>query len=256
MTEGDLKAESRGARRPQIKKARSSATGCSSAPTTTSKDGGNKTKGRGKTGRTSRRSRGDSRDLLLTAARAEFAARGLEGARVDEIARRAGVNKQLVYHHFGNKDDLYQRVLESVYFEIRQRERALDLSAFSPEQAMQRFVEFTFDYLDENRDFVVLLTDENLHEGRHLKDSQALQSLHSPLISVLDEVLKRGARDGTFRTGIDPRQIYMSIAALGFFYFNNLHTLSTIFGRDFGTRTAISERRQHVVDFVMNGLRR
>jgi len=254
MSEGDGKALGGAAGHSEIEKRKTP----SARPSGASADGrkpGGKIRRRAKTAGAARRTRGDGRDLLLAAARAEFAARGLEGARVDEIARRAGVNKQLVYHHFGNKDDLYQRVLESVYSEIRQRERALDLSALSPENAMQRFVEFTFDYLDENRDFVVLLTDENLHGGRHLKDSQALQSLHSPLISVLDEVLKRGAREGTFRPGIDPRQIYMSIAALGFFYFNNLHTLSTIFGRDFGARPAIGERRQHVIDFVMNALR-
>lgn len=215
----------------------------------------NEPRGRGRSSSGARRSRGESRDLLLAAARAEFAARGLEGARVDEIARRAGVNKQLVYHHFGNKDDLYQRVLESVYSEIRARERALDLSKLPPEKAMRRFVEFTFDYLDENRDFVVLLTDENLHGGRHLQDSAALQTLHSPLISVLDEVLRRGAQEGVFRPDIDPRQIYMSIAALGFFYFNNVHTLSAIFGRDFGAKRAVAERRRHVVDFVMNALK-
>jgi len=255
MSEGELKTRSNAAKHLPTSEAEASAAAPASKVAHPPRTGSSKVKPRSKRTNSTRRSRGDSRDLLLAAARAEFAARGLEGARVDEIARRAGVNKQLVYHHFGNKDDLYQRVLESVYFEIRQRERALDISTLSPEKAMQRFVEFTFDYLDENRDFVVLLTDENLHGGRHLKDSQALQSLHSPLISVLDEVLKRGAREGVFRPGIDPRQIYISIAALGFFYFNNLHTLSTIFGKDFGAKSAIAERRQHVVDFVMNALR-
>lgn len=252
MSEGDLKAPGGATSRSDIQKEKDRA------------EQGSATSDRIEPGRSApqrrrraaRRSPGESRDLLLAAARAEFASRGLEGARVDEIARRAGVNKQLVYHHFGNKDDLYQRVLESVYSEIRQRERALDLSTLTPTKAMQRFVEFTFDYLDENRDFVALLTDENLHGGRHLQDSRALQSLHSPLITVLDEVLKRGAQEGAFRAGIDPRQIYMSIAALGFFYFNNVHTLSTIFDRDFGAEPAIAERRRHVVDFVMNALRR
>ena len=67
---------------------------------------------------------------LLLAAREAFAEAGLEGARVDDIGRRAGSNKQLVYHYFGNKDGLYTAVLEQVYSEIREREAALDLSAF------------------------------------------------------------------------------------------------------------------------------
>ena len=52
-----------------------------------------------------------------------FAARGLEGARVDDIAQRAGINKQLVYHYFGSKDGLYTAVLEEIYHEIRERSR-------------------------------------------------------------------------------------------------------------------------------------
>ena len=70
-----------------------------------------------------------TRRNLLAAARAAFAEGGLEGARVDDIARRAGANKQLVYHYFGSKDGLYTAVLEEVYQEIRSQEAALALDA-------------------------------------------------------------------------------------------------------------------------------
>ena len=61
---------------------------------------------------------------ILAAARVEFADRGFEGARVDAIAERAGANKRLLYHYFGNKEDLYRAVLLDAYQEIRQGERA------------------------------------------------------------------------------------------------------------------------------------
>lgn len=202
-----------------------------------------------------KRARGASRAQLLAAAREEFATRGLEGARVDEIARRAGVNKQLVYHHFGNKDDLYRHVLESVYAEIRERERALDLAALPPVEAMRKFIEFSFDYVAKNRDFVALLTDENIHQGRHMREIVDLTSLHTPLISVLQEILERGHAEGAFRDGIAAQQLYISIAALGFFYFNNIYTLSAIFDRPLDKRAAIVERRAHVVDLVMHAIR-
>lgn len=202
-----------------------------------------------------KRQRGASRARLLAAAREEFARRGLEGARVDEIARRAGVNKQLVYHHFENKDDLYRHVLESVYAEIRARERRLDLGALPPVEAMRKFIGFSFDYLARNRDFVALLTDENIHEGRHMREIVDLTSLHTPLIEVLREILARGHDEGAFRQGIEPQQLYISIASLGFFYFNNIHTLSAIFDTPLDKRAAIAARRAHVVDLVMNAIR-
>lgn len=205
--------------------------------------------------KTARKGQGTSRDLLLAAARREFARRGFEGARVDEIAKRAGVNKQLVYHHFGNKEDLYRLVLESVYTEIREQEKRLDLSNLGPEQAMCRLIEFSFDYLAENRDFVALLTDENLHKGRRLKQVANLQPLHSPLIEILGQTLTRGTEAGLFRPGLDPMQIYISIAGLGFFYFNNIHTLSAIFGHKFDDKQEIAVRRAHIVDLMLHALR-
>src|SRR6202046_543544 len=85
-----------------------------------------------------RRDPAATRNKLLTAARREFASSGLAGARVDEIAARAGVNKQLVYHYFGDKDALYLAVLEWVDEEIRSQERELNLEGLPPERAIQK----------------------------------------------------------------------------------------------------------------------
>ena len=102
-----------------------------------------------------------TRSKLLAAARREFADSGLAGARVDEIAARAGVNKQLVYHYFGDKDALYLAVLEWVYEEIRAQERKLNLEGLPPERAIKKLIESSFDHLARHPDFIVLLNDEN-----------------------------------------------------------------------------------------------
>src|SRR3954451_8307959 len=93
-----------------------------------------------------RRDPAATRTKLLTAARGEFAASGLAGARVDEIAARAGGNKQLVDHYFGDKDALYLAVLEWVYEEIRAQERKLNLEGRPPKQAIKRLIEASFDH--------------------------------------------------------------------------------------------------------------
>jgi TetR/AcrR family transcriptional regulator len=196
-----------------------------------------------------------SRESLLQAARTAFAERGLEGARVDDIAKRAGVNKQLVYHYFGSKEGLYTAALEEVYNEIRQREQALDLSRFPAEEAVRRLIEFSFDYLAENPDFVALVTDENVHGARHLNDSGKALRVNRPIIDLLEATLERGASEGVFRRGLDPFHVYLSIAGASFFYFSNKHTLGRIFGRSLDTADAIAERRAHLVDFILNAIR-
>jgi TetR/AcrR family transcriptional regulator len=202
-----------------------------------------------------RRDPAATRQKLLTAARREFARSGLAGARVDEIAARAGVNKQLVYHYFGDKDALYLAVLEWVYEEIRAKERQLNLDGLPPEQAIRKLIESSFDHLAEHPDFIVLLNDENRGGARHVRGSKKLEALHSPLVSLVSKILGEGVRGGVFRKGINPVHLYISIAGLSYFFFSNNPTLSAIFGKDLGTPAARRDRRKHVVDLVMQSLR-
>lgn len=90
------------------------------------------------------------KDRLLLCAINEFAEYGYEGARVDNIVKAADCSKQTVYHHFGNKENLFIEVLEYTWNDIRQRERELDLSGLEPKQAIERIVDFTWDYYVEN----------------------------------------------------------------------------------------------------------
>ena len=196
-----------------------------------------------------------TRRKLLTAARREFADSGLAGARVDEIAARAGVNKQLVYHYFGDKDALYLAVLEWVYEEIRAQERKLNLTGLPPRQAIRKLIESSFDHLAAHPDFILLLNDENRGGARHVRTSRRLEAMHSPLVNMVSKILSEGVRAGVFRKGINPVHLYISIAGLSYFFFSNTPTLSAIFGKDLAGAAARSARRKHVVDLVLQALR-
>lgn len=78
--------------------------------------------------------------------------------------------------------------------------------------------------------------------------------MRSPLVETLREVLARGQRANIFRGGVDPLQLYISIAGLGYFYLSNNYTLSMSFGRDLNTRRAYMERQQHIADVVLGYL--
>src|SRR3954452_12310286 len=87
-----------------------------------------------------------TRQRILAAALAEFSEKGLGGARVDEIALRAGANKRMLYHYYGNKEDLFLAVLESAYADIREAELGLELEHQAPCEAMRTLIRFTWDY--------------------------------------------------------------------------------------------------------------
>ena len=198
----------------------------------------------------------ETRARILEAAKAEFAHHGLGGARVDRIAERAGVNKRLIYYYFEDKESLFEAVLEQAYLDIREEERQLHLLDLPPADAVRRLVEFTWNYYLAHPEFMTLLNSANLHKARHLAESKRARELNSPLIETLAGVLERGRRDGSFRGGVDPVQLYVSIAGMAYFYLSNSYTLSAIFGRDLLAPKARSERLSHMTEVILGYLSR
>jgi TetR/AcrR family transcriptional regulator len=196
----------------------------------------------------------DTRERLLRAAKLEFATQGLSGARVDVIARRANINKQLIYYHFGDKESLYQSVLERAYAGIREKELELDLAGDDSVTAMRKLVGFTFDYCVENREFVRLLLNENVLKGKFIRRSKAIKESSSPLLKLLYDTVRRGVELGTLRKDVSSVQLYITIAGLCFFYVSNIYTLSALFECDLNRTSALHERRQHVIDVVLGYL--
>jgi AcrR family transcriptional regulator len=192
-----------------------------------------------------------TRAAILRAATAEFTANGLSGARVDAIAERAGVNKRMLYHYFGGKQGLYLAVLEETYAAIRTAELDLKLKDCDPETGIRRLVQFTWRYFIDHPEFLSLLATENFNRAAYLKKSKRIRHLHAPLGQIIADLLKRGAAEGVFRRGVDPVELYISIAALGFFYMSNRHTLSTIFGKDLAAPARLVQRGGHIEDVVL-----
>ncbi|HHY51082.1 MAG TPA: TetR/AcrR family transcriptional regulator [Alphaproteobacteria bacterium] len=192
---------------------------------------------------------------ILRAARDVFCADGFNGARVDAIAARAKANKRLLYHYFGNKEALYEAVLLDAYREIRRGERELSLSRHPPVEAMDRLVRFTFRHFLANPWFPRLLAVENLQNAKSLRRIRDIAAINSPLVAELRDILARGHAAGIFRGDVDPLQLYISIAGLGYFYVSNMQTLSVIFGRDLGELAMIQEREAVAVEMVLDYLR-
>jgi TetR/AcrR family transcriptional regulator len=205
--------------------------------------------------RTGRRDPNKTREAILRAAQDEFAAKGLFGARVNQIAKDADANKRMIYHYFGSKEGLYLAVLERVYAGLRGEEQTLHLDHLEPQMAIRRLVEFNFDYSRAHPEMISLINNENLLRAQYLRKSKKVREMHSPFVRLVGDILKRGAAKGIFRRGLDPVEVYITIAAVGYFYLSNNWTLSAIFGRNLGSKAAVSKRRRHNVDMILSALR-
>ena len=196
-----------------------------------------------------------TRQRILDAAESEFSAKGLAGARVDVIAAGAGANKRMIYYYFGNKENLYVAVLENAYSHMRREESGLSLDSVDPLAAIRALVLFKFDYYERHPVLISLLNAENVHGARYLRRSRNVTKLYMPLVDTLSRILKNGVKKAVIRRGIDPVELYVSIAALSYFYFSNKATLSNAFGRAFDSAAARKARRAHVVEVILGYVR-
>jgi len=173
-----------------------------------------------------RRDAAATRERIFAAATREFATYGFGGARIDRISRRARTFDRMLYYHYGNKEQLFRSVLEGVYERLWAAEAKLDLQRLDPAEGMRRLIAFTWRYYLEHPEFIRLLNTENLLRGRNVRRSRRVGRLSPPFISAVADLLARGRRSGAFRREVDPVHLYLTIAALGYFYLSNRYTLS------------------------------
>lgn len=188
---------------------------------------------------------------IMQAAKKEFARNGLGGARVDVIAEQAKANKRMIYHYFESKETLFQRVLEEAYLDIRTAEQKLALDHLDPRAALEKLVRFTWKYYIDNPEFITLVNSENLHKAKHLKKSEMIHVVSRRFVDMVSNLLDRGVAAGEFRPGIDPVQLNITIAAIGYYYLTNRHTGSIVFDRNLMAPEALEERLAFNIETIM-----
>jgi AcrR family transcriptional regulator len=192
---------------------------------------------------------------ILEVAQQEFARHGYAGARVDEIAARMRTTKRMIYYYFGSKERLFIAVLEKAYAEVRKVEQAIEVGHLAPVAAIRTLAELTFDHHDAHRDFIKLVTIENIHQAEHIRKSQALANLGTPVLDLIEAILDAGTASGDFVTEADAIDVHMLISSYCFFRVANQHTFGALFGRDM-TAPAHRERlRRMAGDAVVAYLR-
>jgi AcrR family transcriptional regulator len=179
---------------------------------------------------------------ILSASKKEFAKYGLGGARVDAIAAQAKSNKRMMYHYFGNKEQLFRITLEQAYSDFREAEAGLELEKEEPVAAMRKLVAFVWHYFLENPEFITLVNSENLHKAKHLKNSSLTTDMSRRFVGRMQNLLERGCKAGVFRNDLDPVQFNITVAAVGYYYLTNHHTGSIVFERDLMSKNALAAR--------------
>lgn len=192
---------------------------------------------------------------ILKAAQKEFADNGLAGARILDIANRIKTSKRMIFYYFGDKEGLYQAVLENAYKNVRQGERELNLGGLPPLEALRKLVEFTFDHHRDNADFIRLVMIENVHEGKHLRAIDTLARTNTAAIEQLTQICETGKKAGDIREDVSPLILHWQISAMCFFNVSNRPTFSINFGEDLFDEDAQMKLRDEIVIAILNSVK-
>ena len=185
-----------------------------------------------------------TRANILRAAIDIFARDGFAGGRVEKISKAANSSDRMIYYYFGSKERLFVAVLETIYKELGDAEAALDLSGLNADQALREIIRFTWNHYLTHPEMLTLLSNENLHHGKHLSRSKRVKELSFPLMAILTEVLARGVKQKTFRCGIGATDLYIAMCSLAYFYLSNKFTLSAFLGVDLMAAHALDHWRE------------
>jgi len=194
-----------------------------------------------------------NRQRLLKVAQALFAQNGYRGVSVDEIVGLAKMNKRMVYHYFGNKENLYREALVEAYQRLEDLELRIYEKNASPEEILRRVLKSYFRFLADNPDFVRLLLWENLNEGRAI-EKQAHVLSKNPALTRLKEVIEDGIEAGTFRECLMVDHLLIHLIGLCFIYFSNRYTLSQALEIDLGSRKVQEQAMEAAFELVLHGI--
>ena len=169
------------------------------------------------------------KDKIFQSAIALFAEYGLNGARMEQIAEKAGTTKRMVVYHYKTKENLYLMALEYVYTQIRASEKQLSLAGLPPVEALVHLVEATFDYHADHPDYIRIICMENMQRGRFMQQSSYLRQVNRSALDLLDAILRRGKEKQLFNQTVDARDLHRLISSFSFHYVANSYTFTLLF---------------------------
>lgn len=187
---------------------------------------------------------------ILKAAEYEFAEKGFYGARVDEIAVKAKINKRMIYEYFGNKEQLYKTVLITVYSRLGVLEVNLLTQDSDCIEVIRKIIKLHFDFLHDNPTYVSLILWENLNKGKYFKDID-FRNIKDPTINQLRSIIRRGKEEKVFRSVVDEDQFILSLITFSFPYFSNRYTLSKLLSMQIDDADDVKKRIEHVTEILL-----
>ncbi len=200
-----------------------------------------------------RRDAQKTKDKLLKTAERVFVEKGYDGARVDEIANEARVNKRMIYVFFGSKELLYVEVLRHSFKQLFQTKQPAPVSNGDPVGEIEAAVRWYFQFLSENPNFVRLFGWETLNDGR--RAGKVLFDLMGEGLGPIQAIVRQGKEQGHFRSDIAVHKVVTIINEICLGFFSRLSLFEVLWQRDLADRENQDEMLEQILSLIMNGIR-
>jgi TetR/AcrR family transcriptional regulator len=192
-----------------------------------------------------------TRARILEAAAHQFSLNGLAGARTEQIAEAAGVNKALLYYYFKGKEALYAAALESVFEEVLTTSIAV-LEADA--SAGERFLQIVLSHFDRSYSRPTLRTlmqqeMVRLHRGEENRMAHIAEKFFRPMWFKVQELLEEGIASGEL-IQVDAAQIRYASLGANVFYFLTAPLNRLAFGTDPLEPEELAHRRKAATEFL------
>ena len=194
----------------------------------------------------------DTKERLLLCAERIFAQKGLDGARVDEIAAAAEVNKRMIYHYYQSKENLYAEVLKYNFSKVYALGEKVIHPAASPLENLCVIIREYFYFLANNENFVRLLSWENLYGSKHA--GRLLPGYLKNALPGLRKIYQAGVRQDLIRADVDVNQLIISIHGLCLVYLTRRELLYSLWKEDMVSPVRLEERLNHIINLVLRGV--
>jgi AcrR family transcriptional regulator len=189
---------------------------------------------------------------IVDAAQVEFTNAGYDGARIDQIASRAAVSRQLVYCYYGSKKGLYAAVLDEQALLAHRLLSEIDFFDSPPLTVLRRFVEVVFDHQLEAS--AKMTIDTALHDSAWLGSSGKVHLTTGIFLDKVSAVIARGKKEGVVASGADAHDFYAmtTVVVTGSIALGNL--LSKMLKRDYHSRQAMDFWRRYTADVMVRSV--
>lgn len=193
----------------------------------------------------------DPRERIVFVAEAVFARKGYGGARTQEIADLAAVNKAMIHYYFENKEKLYHAVLDKILFDLIKLTQDSSRDELPYPKQLEVFYRGFFDYVAGHKNFSRITAMEMGSPDRYLP--RLVETFFKPLFDRGVDFIREGISRGDFKK-VNPRQFLVSVYALTMAYFSDAEFMQMLLCKDPLSPKLLRERREHLLDMIFDAL--